>query len=65
MAASMALLVALFVVLSSNDVISQPLKGLTMSYTIQVNLDSKQVWVPFGFWILPARSNTEVCMSTS
>uniref|UniRef100_A0A096LX09 ATP binding cassette subfamily C member 12 n=1 Tax=Poecilia formosa TaxID=48698 RepID=A0A096LX09_POEFO len=36
MAASMTLLVALFVVLSSNDVISPSLKGLTMSYTIQL-----------------------------
>ncbi|KAM4743675.1 ATP-binding cassette sub-family C member 12 [Anableps anableps] len=41
MAASMTLLVGLFVVLSSNDVINQSLKGLAMSYTIQVNLDSK------------------------
>ncbi|XP_069030712.1 ATP-binding cassette sub-family C member 12 [Embiotoca jacksoni] len=36
MAASMTLLVSLFVVLSSNDVISPALKGLAMSYTIQL-----------------------------
>uniref|UniRef100_A0A4W6G1T5 ATP binding cassette subfamily C member 12 n=1 Tax=Lates calcarifer TaxID=8187 RepID=A0A4W6G1T5_LATCA len=36
MAATMTLLVALFVVLSSNDFISPALKGLAMSYTIQL-----------------------------
>ncbi|KAM4597365.1 ATP-binding cassette sub-family C member 12 [Fundulus diaphanus] len=36
MAASMTLLVALFVVLSSNEVINQSLKGLAISYTIQL-----------------------------
>ncbi|MED6280649.1 hypothetical protein CHARACLAT_012900 [Characodon lateralis] len=36
MAASMTLLVGLFVVLSSSDVINQSLKGLAMSYTIQL-----------------------------
>ncbi|KAM6942731.1 ATP-binding cassette sub-family C member 12 [Xenentodon cancila] len=36
MACSMTLLVALFVVLSSNDIISPSLKGLAMSYTIQL-----------------------------
>lgn len=41
MAATMTLLVALFVVLSSNDFISPALKGLAMSYTIQVKSDRK------------------------
>lgn len=41
MAAVMTLLVALFIVLSDNGVISPALKGLALSYTIQVNLDSK------------------------
>lgn len=41
MASTMTLLVALFVVLSSDEVISPSLKGLAMSYTIQVRLDSK------------------------
>ncbi|XP_015230667.1 PREDICTED: multidrug resistance-associated protein 9 [Cyprinodon variegatus] len=36
MAASMTLLVALFVVLSSNTTINQSLKGLALSYTIQL-----------------------------
>ncbi|CAG5851555.1 unnamed protein product [Menidia menidia] len=36
MACSMTLLVGLFVVLSGNDVISPALKGLAMSYTIQL-----------------------------
>uniref|UniRef100_A0A3B5AC39 ATP-binding cassette sub-family C member 5 n=1 Tax=Stegastes partitus TaxID=144197 RepID=A0A3B5AC39_9TELE len=36
MAATMTLMVALFVVLSSNEVISPALKGLAMSYTIQL-----------------------------
>lgn len=36
MAACMTLFVSLFVVLSSNDIISPSLKGLAMSYTIQV-----------------------------
>uniref|UniRef100_A0A3P8RLK8 ATP-binding cassette, sub-family C (CFTR/MRP), member 12 n=1 Tax=Amphiprion percula TaxID=161767 RepID=A0A3P8RLK8_AMPPE len=36
MAATMTLLVALFVVLSSNEFISPSLKGLAMSYTIQL-----------------------------
>ncbi|XP_072237117.1 ATP-binding cassette sub-family C member 12 isoform X1 [Leuresthes tenuis] len=36
MACSMTLLVGLFVILSSNDVISPALKGLAMSYTIQL-----------------------------
>ncbi|KAM9409966.1 LOW QUALITY PROTEIN: ATP-binding cassette sub-family C member 12 [Pholidichthys leucotaenia] len=36
MAATMALLVALFVVLSSNETISPSLKGLALSYTIQL-----------------------------
>ncbi|XP_022598440.1 multidrug resistance-associated protein 9 [Seriola dumerili] len=36
MASSMTLFVSLFVVLSSNDVISPSLKGLAMSYTIQL-----------------------------
>ncbi|XP_061602841.1 ATP-binding cassette sub-family C member 12 [Cololabis saira] len=36
MASTMTLLVALFVVLSSNDVISPSLKGLAVSYTIQL-----------------------------
>ncbi|XP_028257744.1 multidrug resistance-associated protein 9 [Parambassis ranga] len=36
MASTMTLLVALFVVLSSNDFISPALKGLAMSYTIQL-----------------------------
>ncbi|KAK2853475.1 hypothetical protein Q5P01_006136 [Channa striata] len=36
MAANMTLLVSLFVVLSSNDFISPSLKGLAMSYTIQL-----------------------------
>ncbi|XP_030576502.1 multidrug resistance-associated protein 9 [Archocentrus centrarchus] len=36
MAATMTLLVSLFVVLSSNDLISPSLKGLAMSYTIQL-----------------------------
>ncbi|XP_067351135.1 ATP-binding cassette sub-family C member 12 [Channa argus] len=36
MAATMALLVSLFVVLSSNDLISPSLKGLALSYTIQL-----------------------------
>uniref|UniRef100_A0AAQ5ZNC7 ATP-binding cassette, sub-family C (CFTR/MRP), member 12 n=1 Tax=Amphiprion ocellaris TaxID=80972 RepID=A0AAQ5ZNC7_AMPOC len=41
MAATMTLLVALFVVLSSNEFISPSLKGLAISYTIQVYLESK------------------------
>ncbi|XP_071345317.1 ATP-binding cassette sub-family C member 12 [Trachinotus anak] len=36
MAAAMTLFVSLFVVLSSNDIISPSLKGLAMSYTIQL-----------------------------
>lgn len=36
MAALMTLFVTLFVVLSDNEVISPPLKGLALSYTIQV-----------------------------
>ncbi|XP_037553547.1 multidrug resistance-associated protein 9 [Nematolebias whitei] len=36
MAATMTLMVSLFVVLSSNDVINTALKGLAMSYTIQL-----------------------------
>uniref|UniRef100_A0A7N6AF19 ATP-binding cassette, sub-family C (CFTR/MRP), member 12 n=1 Tax=Anabas testudineus TaxID=64144 RepID=A0A7N6AF19_ANATE len=36
MAAAMTLMVSLFVVLSSNDLISPSLKGLAMSYTIQL-----------------------------
>ncbi|XP_078145366.1 ATP-binding cassette sub-family C member 12 [Centroberyx gerrardi] len=36
MSATMTLLVALFVVLSSNDVISPAMKGLALSYTIQL-----------------------------
>ncbi|XP_013873444.1 multidrug resistance-associated protein 9 isoform X2 [Austrofundulus limnaeus] len=36
MAATMTLLVSLFVVLSSNDLINPALKGLAMSYTIQL-----------------------------
>lgn len=36
MASTMTLMVSLFVVLSSNDVISPALKGLAMSYTIQL-----------------------------
>ncbi|XP_054464309.1 ATP-binding cassette sub-family C member 12 isoform X2 [Anoplopoma fimbria] len=36
MASAMTLLVALFVVLSGNDVISSSLKGLALSYTIQL-----------------------------
>lgn len=59
MCATMTLLVALFVVLSSNDVISPALKGLALSYTIQVNpsLDYKAVisenvscWLIYIVW---------------
>lgn len=42
MAMVMTLLVTLFVVLSDNAVISPSLKGLALSYTIQVHLGSKQ-----------------------
>lgn len=41
MAATMTLMVSLFVVLSDDKIISPSLKGLAMSYTIQVNLDSR------------------------
>lgn len=40
MAVIMTLMVSLFVVLISNDYISPALKGLAMSYTIQVHLDT-------------------------
>ncbi|KAM9817342.1 ATP-binding cassette sub-family C member 12-like [Neosynchiropus ocellatus] len=36
MAATLTLFVSLFVVLSSNDIISAPLKGLALSYTVQL-----------------------------
>lgn len=54
MAATMTLMVSLFVVLSSNDIISSSLKGLALSYTIQVNKD------PLGFGLLP--SHVEMCL---
>lgn len=40
MAATTTLFVALFVVLSSNDLISPSLKGLAISYSLQVHLDT-------------------------
>uniref|UniRef100_A0A667YD97 ATP binding cassette subfamily C member 12 n=1 Tax=Myripristis murdjan TaxID=586833 RepID=A0A667YD97_9TELE len=50
MCATMTLLVALFVVLSSNDVISPALKGLALSYTIQLT----------GMFQYVVRQSTEV-----
>lgn len=41
MAALMTFIVALFAVLSDNKVIDPSLKGLALSYTIQVNLTSR------------------------
>lgn len=49
MASVMTLLVSLFVVLSSDQLISPSLKGLAMSYTIQVHLDGKLMRVWFIF----------------
>lgn len=41
LSATVTLMVALFVVLSPNDAINTSLKGLTLSYTIQVTLTAK------------------------
>lgn len=43
MAAMTTLLVSLFVVLSSNDLIAPSLKGLALTYTIQVNKESRVI----------------------
>uniref|UniRef100_A0AAQ5X0B9 ATP-binding cassette, sub-family C (CFTR/MRP), member 12 n=1 Tax=Amphiprion ocellaris TaxID=80972 RepID=A0AAQ5X0B9_AMPOC len=49
MGATMTLVVALFVVLSSNELVSPALKGLALSYTIQVNLENQFMHVLFPF----------------
>uniref|UniRef100_A0A8C4GXV0 ATP-binding cassette, sub-family C (CFTR/MRP), member 12 n=1 Tax=Dicentrarchus labrax TaxID=13489 RepID=A0A8C4GXV0_DICLA len=58
MAASMTLLVALFVVLSKEEIISPALKGLAMSYTIQVNLYSMLQYVVRQATEVEARFNS-------
>ncbi len=47
MAASMTLMVGLFVVLTDDSVISAAMRGLAMSYTIQVYLGSR--WINIRF----------------
>lgn len=49
-AAVMTLSVALFVVLSDEEIISLPLKGLALSSTVQVHLTNKNIKVWFSFF---------------
>lgn len=58
MASTMTLLVSLFVVLSSNELISPALKGLAMSYTIQVRLDNTVIHV----WKDTFQANCNMCV---
>lgn len=61
MACIITLLVSLFVVLSSNEDISPSLKGLALTYTVQVHLN-KQVNEHFSHFIIRNTLQTAKCV---